>query len=145
MKEFNDKAESKKEKGGHSEPSKIENKTKIQKETPRLSDQELTQRLENYSNVGGKMEDYFAQQSILKKYLQDRDQTNDKRIISEIHYASGIRKGLPHSPIEDIRRSQEITDQKVRNDVLKEAKEIYRDSNSASKGFNRSSGMDHER
>ncbi len=119
-------------------PTRIEqnnNSDKNQYKDADLSHEELQDRLEQYSRVGGQMDEYFKVQAMKEKYLKQIKEKEANRTKSDIHYAKGVRTGLPHVHIEDIRDVQQHQDQKLRNEVSKDAKEQYRDNNSLSKSF----------
>ncbi|OEK01147.1 hypothetical protein BFP97_06325 [Roseivirga sp. 4D4] len=100
-----------------------------------LSDNELQNRLELYSKIGGKMDQYFEIQRIKQRYLNLKNELHQTRTIADLHYAQGIRTDLPHANIESIRQKHEQYDQQLRNMVTKDAKDYYKDENSLSRAF----------
>ena len=100
-----------------------------------LSHPELENRLEFYSKIGGKMDQYFEIQQIKQKYLSLRKDLDVKRAQIGIHYAQGVRAGLPQTNFESIKQRHEDYDQQLRNMVTKEAKDYYHDKNSLSRAF----------
>ena len=100
-----------------------------------LSHGELQQRLDHYSKIGGMMDQYIEVQSIKKKYLKQVKDMEIKHIRADIHYAQGIRTGLPHTDIETLKDMQERHAQEFRNATAKEAKDYYKENNSLSKTF----------
>ncbi len=119
----------------HLSPTNIENTAENVRNEPDLSHEELQERLDNYSKVGGEKETYFSLQKIKQKYLKEIEQKQASRNKGSIHYAQGIRSGLPHKDYEEIKDMHNEQDRKMRNDVVNEAKEEYQAKNSLSKSF----------
>lgn len=91
--------------------------------------------MELYSRIGDEKDQYFKVQAMKKEYLKQIKEREVNRTKSDIHYAHGVRSGLPHPHIENIKDFEQQQDQKLRNEVTKEAKEYYKDNNSLSKSF----------
>lgn len=102
-----------------------------------LSHRELTERLDLYSKVGNgdKEKQFFEQQHIKIEYQKEVDKRTSNRTIGEIYYAQGKRSGLNQNSPEQIKDMQARQDQKLRNEVYKESKKKYDQTNSLNKYF----------
>jgi|GEM_PF-4690545 len=109
--------------------------SKNQSPDANLSHSELENRLEFYSKIGGKMDQYFEIQQIKQKYLNLRKDLDIKHAQIGIHYSQGVMAGLPQTNFESIQQRHEEYDQQLRNMVTKEAKDYYHDKNSLSRAF----------
>ena len=122
----------------HLEPTKIETDKTAEKDTyenPDLSHDEMEERMDLYSRIGDRSDQFFDVQRILQKYRKELDDRKDNRLKADVHYAQGIRAGLSHEDINDIRHKQEQQDQVLRNDVVEAAKSLYHENTSLSKSF----------
>lgn len=98
-----------------------------------LSDAELQLKLDLYSQGGENQ--FFKIQKIKKSYLNQLKQQQDLRSKSDINFALGIRAGLPHAPYDSIQRYREDSDQKLRDQIIEEAKSEYRKHENLGKEF----------
>jgi len=118
-------------------PSKLSQEAKYKApENEGLSDKELKDRLETYSKVSDNLERSFKILEIQKRYEEREDDKKYSRTKADVHYAQGIRSGLPHSNYESIKYGRELEDQGQRDDIAKEAKEVYQEGKSLSREFN---------
>lgn len=106
---------------------------------PDLSHEELIDRMDNYKSIAASKNwddpsDYFEIEGIKQEYLDQIDKKEKDRTLQDVHYGQGIRAGLPHTDMEDIKYDQNIQDREFRNQVAKEAKEAYQ-KNSLTKDF----------
>ena len=99
-----------------------------------LSAGELKKQLELYGR--GEKEQVFAIQCIQKTYDEKQKATQDKRNQADIHYAQGLRAGLPHIPYTDIQYVRDQEDQAYRDQIVQEARTEYRRHDTLRKGFN---------
>ncbi|MDN5215047.1 hypothetical protein QQ020_23400 [Fulvivirgaceae bacterium BMA12] len=130
--------EHKQDKEDHLAPTNIGQDNKPDKDQGKganLTHGELQNRLNLYSRIGGQMEQSFKVQAIKQKYLKEIKEKEVNRSKSDIHYGQGIRTGLPHTRHEILRDQRDRSDQKLRDDVAKEAKSYYSQNNSLSKYF----------
>lgn len=100
-----------------------------------LSDHELRERLDNYSRIRDHRDHYFEVQQMKQKYEQELSRVEEKRNVARIHYGQGVRAGLPHTPIDNLEAIHKYQDQKLRDDVARDAKNYYHENNSLSKSF----------
>jgi hypothetical protein len=102
-----------------------------------LSHEELLKKMDDMSrvNIGEDLTPFFRIQNNIKTYKDEITERTSSRDKGAIHYSDGIKTGLPHKPYNFVEHSYETSDQKLRNDVLKETKENYRRYNSLSKFF----------
>lgn len=100
-----------------------------------LSDGELRDRLDLYSR--GSAKQFFKIQKIKQQYLERIRADKDKRITADLHYAQGVRSGLPHIDHGNIQDSREEMDQNYRDSIIKQSKGIYRSNVNLSKLVNR--------
>jgi len=107
-----------------------------------LSDKQVQERLDLYSKGG--QEQFFIIQKIKKRYVETRKVEHIKRVQADAHYAQGIRAGLPHARYEVIRSSREASDESRRNQVLEEAKAVYKTHENLSGWFKKEHGQPHE-
>lgn len=99
-----------------------------------LSDAELQYKLDLYSEGGEKQ--FFKIQKLRKSYLDQVREQQDIRSKVDINYALGIRAGLPHAPYDSIKNYREEYDQKLRDQIVEEAKLEYRKHENLGKKFN---------
>jgi len=133
-----DSRENSPQKEDHLSPTKIEqdNQPDPDKGTePNLSHKELKDRLDLYSSIGGKMEQYFKVQGIKDKYLNQIRELEANRTKADINYAQGIRTGLPHLNHGNIKDMRATFDQELRNETGKSAKDVYKEKSSLTKSF----------
>ena len=100
-----------------------------------LSDKELQERLDLYSN--GSQEQFFKVQKIKNGYIEQIRDEQAQRTKADLHYAQGIRAGLPHTHHSSIKDSRELTDQNFRDEIVKEAKTEYKKHKNLTRLFDR--------
>lgn len=125
----------------HLSPTKIEEPKSGHVNEPNLSHDELQNRLDLYSRTNGNERTYFDVQKIKDKYEKEIRQIEGNRTKADIHYAQGIRSGLPHARYESIQITYERHDQNLRNNVAQEAKAYYQKNSSLGKAFEAGSPM----
>ena len=62
-------------------------------------------------------------------------QRMEKRIKQDIHYAKGLRSGLPHTHHDQMKYEREDSDQNLRDNISMEAKEHYDKHHSLNRSF----------
>ena len=122
----------------HLAPTEINQETKDQKQPDaNLSHEELEDRLDNYSkiNPGEEGKHYFNIQDMKDKYLGELEKMQADHNKGNIHYGMGRREGLPHPDFGVVKENQDKQEQKLRNDVAREAKTAYNENGSLTKSF----------
>jgi hypothetical protein len=94
----------------------------------------LQHKLDLYSEGGEKQ--FFKIQTLKKSYLNQVREQQDIRSKVDINFAHGIRTGLPHAPYDSIKNYREDYDQKLRDQIVAEAKVEYRKHENLGKKFN---------
>ena len=113
-----------------------ENENRKYKLTPQnLTDAEVQKRLDLYSERGDEHQ-YFAIQKIKKRYLERNNEERNKRAKSDLFFAQGKMKGLPHASHDNIKYARERNDQHFRDGIVEEARSEYRNRQNLSKRFN---------
>lgn len=100
-----------------------------------LSDGELQERLDLYSN--GSKEQFFKVQKIKQRYVEKIKEEQIKRTKADLHYAQGVRAGLPHAYHDNLKDIRERQDQHFRDEILHEAKAEYKKQENLTKLFDR--------
>lgn len=100
-----------------------------------LSHEELKDRLDAYSQVGGSHEQYFSVQRMKQEYLKEIEQLQKTRSKQDVFYGLGQRAGLPHSPLQTLNLDREDLDQKRRDEIAHEAKSFYDKNENLRKPF----------
>lgn len=80
--------------------------------------------------------EFFHLHQIRIEYESLHQATDQSRIKGSIHYAQGIRQGLPHANYEKILSDQEKYDQVKRRKYIEKAKSFYSEKVGISKDFN---------
>lgn len=100
-----------------------------------LNDKQAKERLDTYSKMGDEKQ-YFQIQKIKQEHEKKQKEKQEKRTIADVHYAQGLRAGLPHASYETIQYQRECEDQKQQEQMLKEGKTAYQKGENLSKWFN---------
>ncbi|GEM_PF-4591650 len=132
--------ESEPQKEDHLSPTRIpskQNKDAAKGSIPELSHEELPNRLDSYSmvNLGEEMDHHFKQQRLKADYLKEMNKRKETRTQQDKSYSDGERTGLPQPSYQRVNDNHEHYDKKLRDQVIKEAKEAYRANNSTTKVF----------
>ncbi len=111
------------------------------------SHEELLKRIDNYANRSPWDDNTprIDQLKIKQAYLDRIKKDGVNRNAQDIYYGQGLRYGLPHEPITKMQEDRQVEDQKEREDVLKKAKDYYKDNLGLNRDFNKDDqgmGMD---
>lgn len=104
-----------------------------------LSHGEVLDKLEVMSRIGKLSEEYTEShikiQKIKERYKTEVESNQEKQAKSDIHYAQGLRSGLPHTNHESLQDLRDRKDLDHRDHIVSEAKSEYHKHVSLKRNF----------
>lgn len=113
----------------------MNNKKRNTPKEQNLTHHELNNRLQTYSQFSKETKDAFEFERLRQTYLKEMKEREANRNKSELNYTHGERIGLNQQPIEQIRDTNQYIDNKYRNEIHADAKQLYDKNPLLSKDF----------